>query len=228
MSCEICFNSYDHSIHKPYMLSCPHTFCLSCIDKLSNKKCPNCSISISAKNPNIALLEFIQESIYDKMKAHSQKTLNEISELKKSIPEKLDLKLDESVIKINEIKAHINTESEKFISLVKASQANLINELTELEKKIRKRLNLSKEDSELAKSLMLSKHSVENNTLNEDQLTKLAKDSSTIKTKLIELAIQIDAFKENLKFSNYTKVSLTDGLIGEIKTNQKVIFKSIK
>ena len=67
MSCDICFNNYDHSIHKPYMLSCPHTFCLSCINKLSNKKCPNCSISISVKNPNIALLEFIKESIYDKM-----------------------------------------------------------------------------------------------------------------------------------------------------------------
>jgi len=224
MSCDICFNNYDHSIHKPYMLSCPHTFCLSCINKLSNKKCPNCSISISVKNPNIALLEFIKESIYDKMKAESQKTLNEINELKKTLTDKREVKLNEYVAKINEIKMHISNESKKFISLVKASELNLVNELTELEKKMRKRLSLSKEDSVMTKSLLLSKQFVENNSLNEEQLTKLTQETLSIKTKLNELGIQIEAFKENLEFTDYTNVSMKDGLIGEVKTNQKVIF----
>ena len=59
MDCNICYESFDHSIRKPYSLSsCPHTYCLKCLDQLNNNKCPNCNEPIKGKNINIALLCF--------------------------------------------------------------------------------------------------------------------------------------------------------------------------
>ena len=88
MTCQICFNSYDHSIRKPYSLSCPHTFCICCLEKLKGNKCPSCNLSIINKNPNLALLEFIPESSYDKIKAESLKAINEIHEIRNDFNKK--------------------------------------------------------------------------------------------------------------------------------------------
>jgi hypothetical protein len=70
MECDICCESFDHSIRKPYSLSsCPHTFCLKCLEEYS-KECPECRRPINGKNINIALLKLIPESSYDKIKSN--------------------------------------------------------------------------------------------------------------------------------------------------------------
>ena len=62
-----CSPLFDHSNRMPYSLSsCPHTYCLKCLDQLNNNKCPNCNEPIKGKNINIALLKLIPESSYDK------------------------------------------------------------------------------------------------------------------------------------------------------------------
>ncbi len=67
MKCKICFEPFDHSIHKPYSLSlCPHTYCLKCLQSNECQVCPECREPIKGKNINIALLEVIPESSYDK------------------------------------------------------------------------------------------------------------------------------------------------------------------
>ena len=191
MSCEICFINYDHSIHKPYMLSCPHTFCLYCINKLFSNKCPTCSMSITSKNPNIAMLEFIKESTYDKLKTDTQKTLNKINEITKAVADKHESKLSDYLNKLSDYlnklsatKEHVKSETNKFISLVKASEAKLIEEVTELEKIIRKQLSLPKNEKEMLTKLISSKGSIEKNTLNEHELAQLTKESTLIETKL--------------------------------------------
>jgi len=68
MNCEICFEPFDHSAHKPYSLSsCPHTYCTICLDRLTSNKCPQCSKQIIGKNVNIQLLKLIPKSEYDKI-----------------------------------------------------------------------------------------------------------------------------------------------------------------
>ena len=67
-SCEICFEPFDHSIHKPYNLSCPHTYCLKCIQIFKDNKCPACNKEIKEKYPSTAILRLIPESNYDKLK----------------------------------------------------------------------------------------------------------------------------------------------------------------
>jgi hypothetical protein len=102
MSCTICFNSFDHSVHKPYTLSCLlHTYCISCIEKLDKKNCPICNEPITKKHPNIALLEFIPESKYDKLKSETLKSLHELKEIKQNLNQKRDEKLTELLISFN-------------------------------------------------------------------------------------------------------------------------------
>jgi hypothetical protein len=113
MNCEICLNQYDHSIHKPYSLSCPHTVCISCVNQLNENKCPLCKTEIKAKNPNIALLNFIPESAYDKLKASSQKILIELNEIKNALKYKSETKLNDYLNKINSTRIKIKNETNK-------------------------------------------------------------------------------------------------------------------
>jgi len=89
MKCDICCESFDHSIRKPFSLSsCPHTYCLKCLQQFN--KCPHCREPIKGKNINIALLKFIPESNYDKLKATLLKSCIEINEIKKNLEMKKD------------------------------------------------------------------------------------------------------------------------------------------
>jgi len=88
MSCQICFDNYDHSIRL-------HSFCLCCINKLNEKKCPVCSKTFNKTYPNLALLDLIPESNYDKLKAESLKSFNEIKQIKNELIKKRDEKLNE-------------------------------------------------------------------------------------------------------------------------------------
>jgi len=86
MNCEICFEKFDHTINKPFSLSsCPHIYCLSCLDKLENNKCPACKTVYKSKNPNNALLKLIPESNYDKLKSEALKSLIKVKELRQNL-----------------------------------------------------------------------------------------------------------------------------------------------
>ena len=59
-----------HSIRKPLVLAvCGHTFCSDCLNKMINKKCPQCRKKYKEKIPNFAILTLIPESTYDYLKA---------------------------------------------------------------------------------------------------------------------------------------------------------------
>jgi hypothetical protein len=93
MSCQICFNLYDHSLNKPYTLASQlHTFCVSCIRRFNERKCPVYKKSFKKSFPNLALLEVIPESNYDKLKAVSFKILNGLNEMKNNLTKKRDEK----------------------------------------------------------------------------------------------------------------------------------------
>ncbi len=81
-ACKICFNKYDHSLRKPYHLSCPHTFCKDCIIKIQiyANQCPACRLPIRETYPNIELLETIPESNYERLENWRRK-VNEYQEI---------------------------------------------------------------------------------------------------------------------------------------------------
>jgi hypothetical protein len=220
MNCGICLNQYDHSIHKPFSLSCPHTICVSCVNLLNETKCPICNTEIKAKYPNIALLNFIPESEYDKLKASSQKLLIELSEMKNTLKYKSETKLNEYLDKINSARIKIKNETNKLIGQLRINEMKLLNESNEVEKYFRENFSLPKECATWLNELKLS---VDNNSRSEEELESLVHKSESLKKTLKELETKVEEFKDNIEFTVYENICLSDGLIGEIQTNEKVI-----
>jgi hypothetical protein len=225
MSCTICFNSYDHSVHKPYTLSCLlHTYCISCIEKLDKRNCPICNEPITKKHPNIALLEFIPESKYDKLKSETLKSLHELKEIKQNLNQKRDEKLNEYLQQIGHVKQAINKQSNKFVKLIKSNKLKLLNELSLIEVDLKKKCFNSNQiiENDVEIRVNNSKFMLENNECSKKKLIQLNKDTCELKTRLNELLMQIEQFNENYEFKLNKKLKLNDGVIGKIQTNQKV------
>jgi len=60
------------------------------LEKLTNKKCPSCGKLFREKHPNIALIEFIPLSSFDKLKGECSKAL-----IEKILTKQSDLMLNE-------------------------------------------------------------------------------------------------------------------------------------
>jgi len=206
------------------VLSCPHTFCISCVNQFNVNTCPTCKSEIKTKNPNIALLNFIPESFYDKLKLTSQKNFNEISEITNAVKKKFLSKLIDYLYKLNTLKYSIKNETRKFIDLILTNETELINELNEIELNIKASLTLSEEELESIKRITKSKQSVENNSISEEDLASLVEESDALKKKIIKLESEMEEFRENIEFNVHESVSISDGVIGEIQTNKKVIY----
>ena len=122
-TCNICLESFDHSTHKPYSLSsCSHTYCLSCLAKLTNKKCPSSGKLFKEKHPNLALLEFIPESSFDKLKGECLKALIEINEVKADIKNNRQDKLKKHQTKLVLVKKVVASETNKIIEVLKKNE----------------------------------------------------------------------------------------------------------
>jgi len=229
MDCDICYSHYDHSIHKPFMLSCPHTFCISCVNRLTTNKCPTCNAEIFIKNPNIALLNLISESSYDQLKDSLQISLNKINEIKNELKTKSETKLNKYLAKIDSAREDIKNEANKLIQLIKSSELKLLTELNETQKYLKKKLRLPWSDLDReVKRLIDKKQSVEMNAFSEEELANLIKESNRIKRELNQFESEIEVFKENIELTVNENYLMKEGTIGEIQTNKKVIYSHIK
>jgi hypothetical protein len=200
MSCKICFNNYDHSKHKPYQLSCPHTYCINCLNKLKSNKCPACNLKIVNKNPNIALLELITESEYDNLKRNLSKNLIEINNSKNSLAFKREIKLKEHITRLKSIKNYINKETTGSIELLRKKQYDLNRKINLLEDDLIKNLFQFNIEEKMAIKISKAKNSIETNQLDEQELTILADEIEKIKTKINQLISQIDLFQRDYEF----------------------------
>jgi hypothetical protein len=219
MSCQICFNPYDHSLYKPYTLTCQlHTFCISCIGRFNERKCPVCNKSFKKIFPNLALLEVIPESNYDKLKSESFKILNELNEMKNNFTNKRDEKLNKYLKQISEIKDAINNEANNLVKLVKVNQEKLIKEANSIEMNLKQNFSLKTIIDENQ-----TKINLEHNNFYEEQLSLLIKEITESKINMEKTSSFIENFKENYKFNLTESLNLNElFVIGEIKTNKKV------
>ncbi len=199
MECVICVNLYDHSIHKPYSLtSCPHTYCLECLDKFN--KCPQCSIPINGKNLNIELLKLIPESSYDKLKAISLKIFIELNEAKQNLKKKREEKLNTHVAKIESIKQKISDETTKLINILKENEKILTDECDLKLNEINSNLDSKEfEDNDLLKTE--SRNKIEKNELNEDELKQLNEKIPQSKEELNKFLNDIEIYEIHFNFT---------------------------
>lgn len=221
MSCQICFNSYDHSRHRPYHLSCPHTFCLDCLDKLRDNKCPSCKTPIQFKNPNLALLEFIPESTYDSLKQQLHRILTETNDLKSSLTRDWELSISNHLNKFKCLKRDISSKSTELIKLIRNNEARMLQRVNEYENKITKQFDKLKIDNEIETKLSAAKFNLNTNEMNEKELSILNDEISTLKTKLnaIKTNSKVNYKLELICFQN---INSTTGVYAELISNDNV------
>jgi len=185
MECDICIEPYDHSIRKPCSLSsCPHTYCLKCLEQLNI--CPKCNEPIKGKNINIALLNFIPESSYDKLKTTTLKSSNEITEIKNKLKKINEEKLSIYETRIKSIKQTISNETNKIINILKQNEKFLSDECDIIFNDIKANLNLNTSEIDH------SKVKIEKNELNETELVNLNRRIEEIKQNINNNSKQIE------------------------------------
>jgi hypothetical protein len=187
MECDICIEPYDHSIRKPCSLSsCPHTFCLKCVDKLNNNNCPHCNEPIKGKHINIGLLKLKPESKYDQLKTKSLKACIEINEIKNKLKKGNEEKLNKYETKIKSIKQTISDETNKIINILKQNEKFLSDECDIIFNDIKANLNLNTFEVDH------SKVKIEKDELNETKLAHLNRKIEEIKQNINNNSKQIE------------------------------------
>jgi hypothetical protein len=123
LNCKICFNQFDHSKHKPYVLIyCTHTFCIECIQKLKSKedsfKCPTCSSQVSKINPNWTLLDSIPESSYDKLRRNLESNIHQVENLRNDLKLNRDLKIHQTSQKMKDLRSDLKSKVNTSINII--------------------------------------------------------------------------------------------------------------
>ncbi len=220
MNCDICFEPYDHSIRKPYsLMSCPHSYCLSCLEQLPTNKCPQCNKTFKDKNPNLALLKLIPKSSYDYLKEKSLKSLIDLSEIKAVLKDKRESKLKHHETKLSLIKKIIGDETNKLINILKQNELQLVNECNKTFDEINAHLDSNKYEQNglLQINNIDSKEKIEKNSLNKDELNCLSVKMTEIKQKFDKLLNQVENYEKSYKFIPINKISNDILIIGKIE-----------
>lgn len=222
MDCDICLNPYDHSKHRPFSLTCPHTVCLDCLNKLNTKYCPSCKDPIKAKYPNLALIKLIPESQYDKLRHQLEKTLIEANDLKQQLSKDCECKLSMSLNKIKSLREEINTKTTEIINLVIQNQKRLIDEANIYENSLQFSLKQLRVDNQMEIKLNEAKICLERNVLNETELDELNKDIENINTIISRMIFEIEKIDENYEFILNKSICVESGVFGDLKSKEKV------
>jgi len=216
-NCEVCMEQFDHSVHKPHILLCPHTFCLSCINQLTNKSCPICNEPFNKTNINVALLKFIPESSYDKLKDESIKALIQLNEIKQSLKSSRQEKLTSYGNKITSIQKTISKETEKAINNLKTNERQLNDECKSVLKEIQEYLDPSKYEDNILFQIDESREKIEKDKFNEVDLTNLNKKITEINSSLNKLTDEINSYENKFEF-NLNEISKEKLAIGKLET----------
>ena len=219
--CQICYEPYDQSIRRPYsMSSCPHTYCLKCLEQIKNNRCPECGIRSKGKNLNMALLQLIPESEYDKLKAESLKAFIHLNEAKQDLKQNRLEKISIHETKLESIKQVISDETEKIIDILKENKNNMINECDQMLDEIKNQLSSIKYEDKESLQVGLTKVKIEKNELNENEMKSLNNKIIEINNELNKLSDSIKNYENNSEFV-LNKISDESLLICELKTVKK-------
>ncbi len=229
MNCEICLFPYDHSKRRPYVLSCPHRFCLDCMNhKLNDKKCPLCMKPIRSKFPNLNLMKTLPESNYDKMRKQLENSVHETNDLKRKLSQDSEKKFSQSLAKIRLQRDQFNKQSNELINLIKQNQTRLLDEFNSIENRYNQNLNDLRIQSQIDLQIKYAKNALETNELDENELINLTNDFENKKINLNKNIQQIDEMNVNYDVFYNKNINVQTGLIAEIKKAEKVIIFFIK
>lgn len=224
MNCEICFHPYDHSKRKPYVLSCPHRFCLSCMTKrLNDKRCPVCEKPIRSKFPNLNLMKTLPESIYDRTRRDLEQVVCETTELKQRLSQHCENKFNSSLQRVQAQRVLFLNKSNELISLLKKNQQILLDEFNSIELLLNKSLNDLRDQSNISDQVKYVKQVLETNELEEFELIELKNSFARKKEDLSQHLDHVDRFNGNYDVIYNENVNVHTGLMAEIKQSKLVV-----
>jgi len=195
---------------------------MSCLEKLTTKKCPTCGKKFNEKNPNMAVLEFIPESNYDKLKGESLKALIEINEAKQDLKNNRLETVKKHQTKLFLVKKVVSTETSKLVDVLKKNEETLTSQCDMMLNDLNASLDSSNYEESISFPFAKSKEAIEKNTISEEEIKNLNIKLSEIKEQLSQLTGQVKKYESNYKFTA-NKVSNEHLLIGKI-TREMVNF----
>lgn len=220
MKCQICFNNYNHSEHKPYVLiPCTHTLCIRCLDDLSGdpKQCPLCTLTIKDYNPNWAILDMIPETNFGHLKYSLEKSLNESENIKKKLNELNKQNFKDTIVNLKEVKQEISNHANYLIEMIQNSQNKLIGDVKNIESTLEIDLsNQVKYDQQLDFKIKETRKRLAKNELNESQINSLSAYFSKLNTDLTTRITEKLELKNEFKFQPNSSFQIQKESLGKV------------
>ena len=226
MNCEICFEIYTKTEHKPYtLIPCGHTYCIECIEKVKSlskiHKCSQCSEIVQEYKPSYAILKILEQNLdfidfsNIKLKQVVVELINQINDTKTNIYLLKEKKLQNNQYKINVIKNEISNHSTDLLNTLLNNQESINKQADTFHKNLCDNLTLDSAEEETYLNEVSSKElgQLERGELNNIKL-KLNKMKSNLTFKA-NLLNEIDLGLESNNFFNMENFQ-----IGEIKMSQ--------
>lgn len=209
-SCNICFDDYNHSKNKPFMLkNCLHTFCNKCVNSFKEKSCPTCKSGFQDSGPNQMLIDIIAK-INSRNFAELQNEIDEIASLLKEFKLVNTSKNIENAFKST--KMQVVSSVEELVKLVNLNKTKLLDELKKNETTNRETLS----------KIVVDKKKYELRKENMDSMKKLINELTRKNIDLNEkLSILNDHSKIKYEFNkNEKSLRIKPEFVGKIYLKQ--------
>jgi len=228
MECGICYEQYDHSIRKPHLLSsCGHTYCLSCLKRLVDYSCPTCKKVSLEKYPNTALIEFIPESNYDKLKSKILHSWINLNQSKQDLKTSREEKIKQHQTKLKFAKQVICEQTTKAISILRQNESALMNKCDLMLNYLNTNFDENSYENDYHFEIRddryrtMTKEIIDKNVLNENELSSLNKNIFEINSNLNKLIQKIKSFEINFEF---TPTTISNDELFACKIDLKTVF----
>lgn len=227
MKCQICFENYNHSLNKPYVLiPCTHTICIRCLDDLMDepKLCPVCTLTIKDRNPNWALLDLIPESNTDRLKHSLLKKLSETEDSKKKINNLNKQKFKEGLTSLKTVKKELTAHTNKLVEILLLNHDKLLNQVKQIETDLEsQRFQTFKLDLNIDNKIKDTRKKLARNQLKETQINVLQNYYTKVNDDLIMKLNNKTETNPFYEFISNSTFIFTKELIGKISNRQGLI-----
>ena len=147
MDCKICFEKYNKSCKKPFVLNCGHSMCSGCLAriKLTGSLCPTCRKPITDEKPNFDLIELLDMNLIVDPSSELRNSINKdikgLQETKRQIILDCTNKKLEISKNVSEIKVGVEKRTTELLNQILSQQEALDNETENIRKNLNEKVD---------------------------------------------------------------------------------------
>ena len=222
--CRNCSNTYDHSKHQPFSLSCiMHTFCLDCVNKMTECPVKDCKKPVTDKKINLELLELIPKSNYDNLKFKAESLIEEIQSKEMQVNEKCDKKVRKLMKRIHLLKEKITNTMNNIRNTFTDCEHKLVESVNNLEMNLNINLNKIKVNQSIHERFANKIKNLNANSLNECELKTMHDQLNIFKTNANIKETQFDEQANHIEIISNLVVFFDNNFLNEINSRVKKV-----